>query len=430
MSEPVDGAPVAVVGAGVAGLACALQLQALGVPARVFEAEAEVGGRVRTDRVDGFLLDRGFQVLPTAYPEVQRLLDLDALALGRFLPGAILRRSGAFARFVDPSRHPLALFGTLASRALPLTDLLRMWRLRRRACSGSWDDVIARPEEPALARLRALGFSTAAIEGFLRPFFAGVFLEAELASTSRFLELALRTFALGDASLPARGMSAVPNQLAARLAEGVVALSAPVEAIEPGAIRVAGERLAASAVVVATDGAAAHRLAPGVPAPELRPATCLYFAADVDPVRAPLLVLDGERGGPVTHLCVPSAVAPSYAPPGRALISANVVGPIVSAGADLERAVRAQLTGWFGGEVGRWELLRIDQIPSALPALLPGRSPAGARSPLIRPGVFVCGDHWEFPSLQGALRSGRRAGSEVARMLGVDVERSEARFHS
>jgi Flavin containing amine oxidoreductase len=165
-----------------------------------------------------------------------------------------------------------------------------------------------------------------------------------------------------------------------------------------------------------------------VPAPDFRPATCLYFAADVDPVRAPLLVLDGERGGPVNHLCVPSAVAPSYAPTGRALISANVVGPIASAGADLERAVRAQLTGWFGGEVGRWELLRIEHISRALPALLPGRS-TGARAPLIRPGVFVCGDHWEFPSLQGALRSGRRAGSEVARMLGVDVERRAAHAH-
>lgn len=426
MSEREDGAPVAIVGAGVAGLACALQLQALGVPVRVFEAEAEVGGRVRTDRVDGFLLDRGFQVLPTAYPEVQRLLDLDALALGRFLPGAILRRGGAFARFVDPSRQPLTLFDTLASGALPLGDLLRLWRLRRRACSGSWEDVVARPEEPGLARLRALGFSTTAIEGFLRPFFSGVFLEAELASTSRFLELALRSFALGDASLPAHGMGALPHQLGARLAEGVVALGAPVEAVEPGAIRVAGARIAASALVVATDGEAAHGLVPSVPAPEFRPATCLYFAADADPVRAPLLVLDGERGGPVNHLCVPSAVAPSYAPPGRALISANVVGPIASAGAELERAVRTQLTGWFGGDVGRWELLRVDQIPRALPALLPGRSPADARSSLIRPGVFVCGDHWEFPSLQGALCSGRRAANEVARTLGVEAARSEA----
>jgi len=415
--------PVAIVGAGVSGLACAVHLHESGVPVQVFEAGREVGGRVRTDLVDGFRIDRGFQVLPTAYPEVQAMLDLGALALGRFTPGALVHRGGRCARFLDPARRPRELPRTLASGVMPIADQLRVLALRRRATRGTLAELYARPDRPALASLRDCGFGTSAIERFFRPFFAGVFLERELTTSSRLLEFAFRSFALGDAALPADGMAAIPRQLAARLPAGAVRTHARVEEIEAGALRVAGERIEAEAIVVATDGEAARRLVPALPALRHNATACLSFAAKADPVGEPVLVLDGEASGPVNHLCVPSTVAPSYAPAGQALVSASTIGNPGESDAALELTVRAQLTGWFGGAVAGWRLLRIDRVARALP-----RQPVGWLDPVERavqfgPRLFVCGDHRDIGSLHGALRAGRRAAHAVAAALGVAQER-------
>lgn len=416
--------PVAIVGAGVAGLACALHLHRAGVPVRVFEAAEAPGGRVRTDLVDGFRIDRGFQVLPTAYPEVRALLDLPALRLGRFAPGAWVRTGGRFARLLDPSRRPAALLGTLGARVMPLADQLRVLALRRDVVRGTLAQLYARPETSALEALRARGFGAAAIERFFRPFFAGVFLEGELASSSRFLEFAFRHFALGDAALPAEGMQALPRQLAAQLPADALRTEAPVESIEGGALRAAGARHAAAAIVIATDGEAARRLVPSLPALRHNTAVCLSFAARRDPVGEPVLVLDGERSGPVNHLAVPSTVAPSYAPTGEALVSASVVGPAATeSDASLERAARAQLSSWFGSEVATWRLLRVDRVERALPQQPPGRGAPVERPVTLGPRLFACGDHRDMTSLQGALASGRRAAVAVAAALGVARER-------
>jgi phytoene dehydrogenase-like protein len=417
-------APVAIVGAGVAGLACALQLGQSGVAAQIFEASDRVGGRVRTDRVDGFAIDRGFQVLSTAYPEAKALLDLAALRLGRFAPGARVRIGGRFTNFVDPSRRPSDLPELLGSPVMPLTDQLRVAAFRLHTTRGSLAALYERPEQSALERLRARGFSDAAIEHFFRPFFAGVFLERELASSSRFLEFAFRHFALGDATLPADGMEAIPRQLAARLPADTIRVNAPVEAVEAGGVRVAGTRAESSAVVVATDGETARGLVPTLPAVRHNATVCLSFAADGDPVRAPMLVLDAERSGPVNHLCVPSAVSPSYAPAGQALVSASVIGAPGESDLELARAARTQLRGWFGAEVDDWRLIRADRIPLAIPQQLPGSLQPAERDVRVGPRLFVCGDHRDMASLHGALRSGRRAAAAVCAALGAQPQQA------
>jgi phytoene dehydrogenase-like protein len=361
-------APVAIVGAGVSGLACAIHLHEAGVPVRVLEAAPEVGGRVHSERVDGFTIDRGFQVLPTAYREVQAMLDLAALHLGRFKPGALVRHAGRFARLVDPTRSP--------------------WELPRTLASG-----------------------------------AGVFLERSLETSSRFFEFALRSFASGDATLPAEGMAAVPQQLASRLPPDAIRTRCPVEAIEGRSVVAGGARFEAAAVVVASDGEAARRFVPALPELRHNGTVCLSFAAARDPVGERLLVLDGEGTGPVNHLCVPSAVAPSYAPAGRALVSANVIGTSGAGDAELERAVRVQLAGWFGPDVHDWGLLRIERVERALP-----HQPVGWLEPVERElrfgeRLFVCGDHRGLASLQGALRAGRCAAEAVKNALGVEPRR-------
>jgi phytoene dehydrogenase-like protein len=409
------GARVVVVGAGMAGLCCALKLQEMGIPCTVLEASDAPGGRIRTDKVDGFLLDRGFQVLLTAYPEARRLLSFQALKLRTFSPGALIRMDGKFRRIADPYRQPWTLPATLFSPVGNLKDKLRIARLRRHVLTGSIEDIFQRPETSALDALLEFGFSDRMIGSFFRPLFGGIFLETDLATSSRMLEFVFRMFSQGKAALPAAGMGAIPQQLAARLpagSAGTVRLGARVEALGEGEVHlVGGERIPATAVVLATEAPEAARLLPGLHPPGFHGTACLYFAADQAPLSKALLVLNGEGRGPVDNFCVPSAVAPSYAPAGKSLVSATVVGAAEANEKDLESEVRRHLVSWFGPVVESWRHLRTYRIPLALPArssLEPAALPVRRR-----PGLYLCGDHRETPSLQGAMVSGRRAAEAV-----------------
>src|SRR6266516_437817 len=341
-----------VVGAGLAGLACAHHLLDHGVNATVLEAADGVGGRVRTDVVDGFLLDRGFQMLLTAYPEAKGLLDYRALELHPFSTAALIRMDGRFVKVTDPFRRPLAALSALLAPVGSIRDKLRLARLRRRALREDLATMLARPEAPTGGALAWYGFSPTIVERLFRPLFAGVLMDPGLDASSRMFELALRMLAVGRAAIPSRGMAAIPEQLAAALPGGVHLRRAATK-VERGKLTLAGgELLRPAAVVVATDGPSAswllgeRVLAP----PGSMPATCLYFATEHPPLDEPILVLNGEGAGPVSHCCVPSAVSPTYAPAGGHLVSVSVLGA-VAPGEELERAVVGQLADWFGSGV-------------------------------------------------------------------------------
>jgi phytoene dehydrogenase-like protein len=409
---------VIVVGAGLAGLCCARELTHHGIDVRVLEKSDAAGGRVRTDEVDGFLLDRGFQVLLTAYPEARRMLDYERLGLRPFYAGALVRRHGGFTRLADPLRHPLDAARSLRTGPGSLLDKLRVARLRRRLSRASLNEVLEAPQVTTAEALRMEGFSHDMVDGFFRPYLSGIFLDPELETSSRLFAYVFKLFAQGEATLPAAGMQAIPRQLAESLPAAAVRLGATVESVDGhGVILAGGERLEAGAVVLAADGPEAARLTAGVKAPGARATTCIYFAAARSPLGEPILVLDGEGRGPVNDLCVPSDVAPSYAPPGAALVSATILG-IPSLGDDgLEAAVRTQLRGWFGAQVDGWRRLAVYRIPFALPAQPPSVLAAPRRATRIGDGLFVCGDHRDTASIQGAMASGRRAAAAV---LGSD----------
>ena len=417
---------VAVVGAGLAGLAAAFHLTGAGRSCRVFEASGEVGGRVRTDRRDGFLLDRGFQVFPAAYPEAERVLDIEALDLRPFEPGALVRVGAGFYPLLDPFRHPLRALSTLRSPVGSVADKLRVLKLRRRARSG---ELFEGPELPTVEALRGVGFSDEMIDTFFRPYLGGVFLDPALRTSSYMLDFVFRWMSRGPVALPARGMGSIPGQLAGQLPPGTVWLDSPVRTVEPATgsdaaavVLDGGARVEAGAVVVATEGPEAVRLlnpvrGPELQSPESRSVVCIYFAADEPPIEGPWLVLSGERGDLVRNFAVLSQVAPGYAPPGRHLVMATVLGGgSTSVGpddAELERAVHRQLTDWFGNQVDLWERLAVYRIPHALPAQMPGFRARRELGPRVAPGLYVAGDWLENASIDGALVSGRRAAEAV-----------------
>ncbi|ANM30025.1 hypothetical protein ABI59_11255 [Acidobacteria bacterium Mor1] len=395
--------PVVIVGAGLSGLCCALHLTRAGIPCRLLEASDAAGGRVRTDVVDGFRLDRGFQVLQTAYPEARAMLDYDALDLRPFDAGTWVRRDGGFTRLMDPRRHPGSILSGLMASVGSFGDKLRVGKLRKLPLPES-----SAADRSTLEELRALGFSDSIIDGLFRPWFAGVFLERELETSAAFFRFTYRMFGSGDVAMPAKGMEEIPRQLAGRLPADTLRTGARVESVAADHVRLeGGEQIEASTVVLAVEGPEAARLAgQGFDSPTQRGTACIYFAADTPPLRQPVLVLDGEQSGPVNNLVVPSNVSPELAPAGKALISVSTVGVPDQDDDSLVDASRAQLRGWFGAAVDSWSPLQVYRIPHALPAQPPGSLASG---PLRLPsGVWVCGDHREAASIQGAMTSGRR----------------------
>lgn len=412
-TEPSD---VVIVGGGLAGLACAQDLTAAGVPCTVVEATDGVGGRVRTDHVDGYLLDRGFQILLTAYPEVERRLDLGALDVCRFEPGAVVRVGGAFHAVADPLRRPGRLPSTLSAPIGSLGDRARLARLVLDVRRHTVPQLLRRPETTTAERLARAGFSTRMVETFWRPLFSGVQLDPRLEVSSRRFDVILKMLAIGDTGVPRRGMGTIPTQLAAALPAGTVRLGGTVTAVDgSGAVLADGERLRARAVVVATDGPTAHRLLGGrVPDPGSRPAACCWFAAPEPPLAGPTILLDGDGDGPARNVAVMSEVAHSYAPSGRALVAAAVPGPD-ALDPHVTARVREQLARWFDAATADWRHLRTDVVPHGQPAQAP---PFHPKQPVaMGDGLFVCGDHRDTASIQGAMYSGGRAARAVLRHL-------------
>lgn len=413
--------PVVVVGAGLAGLCCARELARQGLPVMLLEAASRVGGRVRTEVVNGYRLDRGFQVLQTAYPEAQRVLDYRALRLKSFEPGALIRAQGRWIRMSDPWRRPSRAWETLTNGLGTWSDRWKLALLRRRVTRGTCESLFVEPDSTTADFLRRdMGFSPALVEHFFRPWFSGVFFEDQLATSSRFFKFIFRMFALGDASLPEQGMEEIPRQLANGIPASAIRCSTKVERIEGRTLHLgSGETLEAAAIVLAVEGPEAARLSGGrVPSPASCATTCLHFAADRAPLPDALLVLNGEpQSGPINNLCVPSNVSAAYAPADKALVSVSVVGAALRNTVDLEAAVHRQLEVWFGRDVAKWQLLRTDVIHHGLPAQPVGFMNQHRASPRLAEGLYCAGDHTETASIHGAMVSGRRAAESVAQDL-------------
>lgn len=400
----------------MAGLACASALHLAGKPFLLLEAADAVGGRIRTDLTpDGFRLDRGFQVLLSAYPEVRRQVHLDSLRPRAFRSGAVLRLpDGTQTLLPDPLRNPLALPGALFSPIGSFADKLRIAGLVLELLPRRSGALLQGPGSSTLEYLRARGWSQRVIERFFVPFFGGVFLDRSLSADSRFFRFVFQQFVLGRALLPALGMQALPEQLAAGLPGECIRLNTPVRSVEQGGVRLqSGEALEGSAVVLAVEGHVLDMLLPGsAAAAAWQRTTCLYFDAPISPGHGDgYLRLNSVPGSLVHNVCFPSDIAPEYAPPGRTLVSVSSHGAHGLEPAAFEKRVRTELAEWFGSAVSDWRPLRTYEIERALPpfANTPRRPPPA--------GVWICGDHAGYPSFNCALATGRATGERLAASL-------------
>lgn len=408
---------VVVVGAGLSGLRCAAELEAAGLDVAVLEASDGVGGRVRTDRVDDFLCDRGFQLLNPAYPAAKKYVDLPALGLQGFEAGVAVRRPGGLALLGDPRRAPRLLRRSLTSGILSPRELAALGRFLGPALVAPQRSLRAEDEPLGVALDRA-GVDGALRSDVLEPFLAGVLADSTVTSSANLVRLLVRTFALGTPGLPARGMQALPDQLASRL-RSPIRLGTLVTALHPAGervrVRTEGDELEASAVVIAVGPDQVESLVPGI-APPTRGLATWWFAADAAPFDHALLTLDARPGpGPVQHAAVVSKAAPSYAPQGRHLIEATVV--LDRSPDATETDVRRQLGELWDADASSWDLLIRHDIPHALPYQPAPLDPR--QEPKVGERTYLAGDHRDTASIQGALVSGTRVARAVLAGLGV-----------
>jgi phytoene dehydrogenase-like protein len=401
-----DSEPVLIVGAGMAGLACARTLQDAGVPFLLFDSDEEVGGRVRTDEVDGYRLDRGFQVLLTAYPEARKFLDYGALDLNACYPGSRVWFGDRFHRVADPFRHPIDGIISLGNPIGSLLDKVRVGMMRMGLLSTrSMPDDLS-----TLNALSKLGFGPVMIDRFWKPFMRGVFLENELSTTVRKLEETFRLFAQGDTVLPRLGIGELPKQMAGKLPKGSLVLGTEITKVETRAIESTdGKRFEGRAVVLATDIDPANRLL-GI---ETKPGQwnavdCLYFSLPEDqlPTSEPILHLDGTGQGPVNNLTFVSTLC-DCASSGRALASTSVIGRQETEQEELAQEVRGQLETWFGKGI-EWDFVKGYRIRQAVPSTPVATVP----DPVVN-GIHRCGDYCGLPSIDAAMRSGRETAERI-----------------
>ena len=409
---------VAVIGAGLAGLRCALLLKEAGIDAHVFEREHQVGGRMRTEKVDGFLLDYGFHVMQTAYPTSQRTFDFEKLEAQAFEPGAIIvqkkKNQAKFWRMADPFRRPIqgALSGM--NRFASPIDLLRVARLRFSVRKGKTDRVFEGKNQDTLSYLKQQGFSQSIIDRFFHPLFSGIFLEDDLRTNERMFRFVFRMMSKGNMVLPRGGIAAAPNQLAQWLGEDRIHLNSDVSIIDDTTLNVNGKTKSFDAIVRAFNPNQVN---------EKRHVWTLHFDAEQSPLNSQHVLLNGDvkiSNGLIAHLAVPSDVQPEYAPAGRSLVTITVVGERAdslgfTSAVEVEDAVRKEVELWFPNTSLNWRLLAVQHIEHALPEV-------GSERPLLAtPQIqgFECGDHMLHGSVEGALLSAEAVASAVVDYLQV-----------
>lgn len=408
---------VIIIGAGVSGLVAAIELQKAGKKVTLLEATESPGGRINTEKVDGFLLDRGFQVFLTAYPEGQKYLDYKKLRLQRFIPGALLLRKGKKYRIADPLRCSSLMLPTLLSPVGSLNDKLKLLLLQNNLKNKRLVEIFKQEEKSSLEALKKeYGFSDKMIRNFFHPFFSGIFLENELETSRRMMDFTFKMFAEGYAAIPELGMQEIPRQLADQLKGGTIRYNSKVKEIQDDTVILSnGEQLKAPHILLATESCGLLKeYLPEVKS-SFRGTTNIYFSADKPPARGAFLVLNSNKEKYVNNLAVLTELSKAYAPAKKSLISVSVNGLTEENTQAAIQKVKQELMPYFGKEVQNWHHIKTYKIRHALPDQKHVQHNLAESSICIRTGLYMCGDHLLNASINGAMRSGAFAASVILR---------------
>lgn len=402
---------ITIIGAGISGLTAAVYLHKKGFKIKILEASEKAGGRIKTDIIDGFRLDRGFQVLLTEYPETKALIDYEKLNLKRFSPGAtVLYENGQF-EIADPFRRPSALFSTLFAPVGSLKDKINTFFLKNKLIKISIPTVFKQAETDTISQLKKYGFSPKMIDRFYKPFFSGIFLENDLKTSSNMFDFVMKMFSGGNAAIPALGMEEIPKQLLAMLPENSIHYNTKVTSIENNKIICEnGQVFETNKTIIATEaiGFASHFI-PKIKK-KFNQVTNVYFEAKVAPTNKAVVVLNASMNKKwVNNLTVMTNISKEYAPENKVLIAVSLNGIPTISDELLAENMKNELRNWYGNQVENWKMLKTYRINYALPNQEKVTNDLTTSEIQINKNLFICGDHLMNGSINAAMKSGRLA---------------------
>ena len=402
---------IIIIGAGLAGLSAAVHLHRQGRKVLILEATDRAGGRIKTDSQDGFLLDRGFQVLLTAYPETLELLNYKDLNLKKMLPGATVLYDGGQFEIADPFRRPSAAFATLFAPVGTLKDKINTLWLKNKLQKLTIEEIFEQPEQTTAKQLIDYGFSSKMIQRFYAPFLSGIFLENKLTTSRRMFDFVMKMFSDGDVAIPALGMEEIPKQLVAMLPEGSIQINTKVTAIAGKNVTTAdGTVMEANQILLATT--ATELTKEFFPKQKMtsHQVTNIYFEAKDTPTKKAVVVLNASTTKKwVNNLTVMTNVSEAYAPKGKFLISVSYNGIPTITDAILAENMKQELKQWYGNKVETWKMIKGYRIEYALPTQESVRNEIAASEIKLSDSLYICGDNLLNGSINAALKTGRLA---------------------
>jgi phytoene dehydrogenase-like protein len=401
-----------IIGAGISGLIAAYELERAGFSPIILESSDGVGGRVRTDEFSGFLLDRGFQVLLTSYPEAQRYLDYEALNLKRFTPGAIILKPGNSFPIHDPLRNPLKLFNMVFSSVGTFLDKIKIFSLSKSLEKKSVEDIFAEPSKTTNKFLKDYGFSDKIMDNFFKPFFRGIFLENELDTSSRMFKFVFKMFSSGHAAVPEKGMQKITEQLLGKLTNSQLVLNSPVKKIEGTTLYLSsGDEIKADRVIVATRPDKLISQMSGQFKP-WRKVINIYYSISHSFIAQPMIGLVADQHFLINNLIFMTDVSKAYSQNDRALLSVSITKPVEKED-KLEKLVSIELEALTGIKAEYFEHIKTYVIEQALPQVQDLSDSLSPTDTKAIDGVFLAGDYLLNGSINAAMTAGRKAAEAV-----------------
>ena len=400
---------ITIIGAGISGLTTAVYLHKKGHKVQILEASDRAGGRIKTDVVNGFLLDRGFQVLLTEYPEAKALLNYKKLNLKKFLPGATVLYDGGQFEIADPFRRPSLLFSTLFAPVGSIKDKLNTFFLKNKLVNSSLATIFKQPEIETVDKLKEYGFSEKMINRFYKPFFSGIFLENDLKTSSNMFDFVMKMFSEGDAAIPELGMEEIPKQLIQLLPKDSILYHHKVTSIENNTIICEnGSKFLSDKIIIATEATGFVSNYIAETKQNFHQVTNAYFEAKLPPTDKAIVILNASTNKKwVNNLTVMSNVSDKYAPKGKVLISISLNGIPIEDDATLAQNMKSEVKKWFGDQVEDWNMLKTYRINYALPNQNNVINEIDSSKFKINDNLFICGDHLLNGSINAAMKSGR-----------------------
>ena len=392
-----------VVGAGISGLSCALELEKNGYRVQILEKENHPGGRVHSDVINGFILNRGFQVLQTGYPETKRLLDYEKLELCNLDSEVWIMNNNTIKKLYDPIQNPSNLLKAAFSNVGTFQDKLRLLQLRQSTTSRSTNKIFQENETTSLEQIKNYGFSDLIINEFFKPLFGGAFLDNKLDTTSRMFNFVYKIFSIAPIAIPKYGMKSIPEQLEAKL-ESKISFNTNVVKLDNKNVFLENETLSADVIVLAANHDSAKKLIPSIEEIQWNSTSCYYFVADSPPFSSKVVLLNGNNRGEINNVFVPTNISKSYSPNHKSIISVSTIGLNNN-----ESEIRNELNNWFGNQTEDWKLLHTYHIEQALPRM---SVPSVSHSQYVN-GIHMCGDYLTSSSIHGSMHSGRMTANQI-----------------